>query len=312
MEETTKASMTKDEMIMELIELLKSNDRGRQAGDVFEMATYINIIGNRLDQMTQEINQMRKEMQAMRDEQVSKSLKEVLSDVVGKAQSRCNEMKQKLLEAKNDMETKAAEIVGDFRQKGKEALNKVADFLGVKEKLSAIREKVREGIRETDQTLARIDGFSEGMRTASRQIADSFRALAGREKIDYVQDDIARDNQSYLRKPWEWQKKVYTGLELHLDAAIDKVDNLRLDVMDRRVQELKDRRKESKAENRENYRISERETSQLSPRRLAVVAEEPPIYGADAFESYMAKQDGKKNVTHTMINRGQMDKHKGR
>lgn len=100
MEETTKASMTKDEMIMELIELLKSNDRGRQAGDVFEMAAYINIIGNRLDQMTQEINQMRKEMQAMRDEQVSKSLKEVLSDVVGKAQSRCNEMKQKLLEAK--------------------------------------------------------------------------------------------------------------------------------------------------------------------------------------------------------------------
>lgn len=101
----------------------------------------------------------------------------------------------------------------------------MADFLGAKEKLSEIREKVREGIRETDQTLARIDGFSEGMRTASRQIANSFRALAGREKKDYVQDDIARDNQTYLRKPWEWQKKVYTGLELHLDAAIDKVDN---------------------------------------------------------------------------------------
>ena len=81
----------------------KSNDRGRQAGDVFEMIAYIDIIGHRLDQMTQEINQMRKEMQAMRDEQVSKSLKGVLSDVVGKAQSRCNEMKQKLPEAKNDM-----------------------------------------------------------------------------------------------------------------------------------------------------------------------------------------------------------------
>jgi len=312
MEETTKASMTKDEMIMELIELLKSNDRGRQAGDVFEMTAYIDIIGNRLDQMTQEINQMRKEMQAMRDEQVSKSLKEVLSDVVGKAQSRCNEMKQKLLEAKNVMKTKAAEIIGDFRQKGKAALDKVADFLGVKEKLSVIREKVREGIRETDQTLARIEGFSEGMRTASRQIADSFRALAGREKKDYVQDDIARDNQSYLRKPWEWQKKVYTGLELHLDAAIDKVDNLRLDVMDRHMQELRERRKGSKSENKENYGLEERETSHSTQGRLAVVAEEQPVYGADAFEAYMAKQDGKKNVTDMMINRGKMDKHKGR
>lgn len=312
MEETTKASMTKDEMIMELIELLKSNDRGRQAGDVFEMAAYIDVIDNRLDQMMQEINQMRKEMQAMRDEQVSKSLKEVLSDVVGKAQSRCNEMKQKLIEAKHDMKTKAAEIVGDFRQNGKESLNKVTDFLGVKEKLSVIREKVREGIRETDQSLARIDGFSEGMRTARRQIADSFRALAGREKKDYVQDDIARDNQSYLRKPWEWQKKAYTGLELHLDAAIDKVDNLRLDVMDRRMQELRDRRKESKSENKENYGTPERETTHLPPGRLPVVAEEQPVYGADAFEAYMAKQDGKKNVTDTMVNRGQMNKHKGR
>lgn len=202
------------------------------------------------------------------------------------------------------MKTKAAEIVGDFRQKGKEALNKVADFLGVKEKLSAIREKVCEGIRETDQTLARIDGFSEGMRTASRQIADSFRALAGREKKDYVQDDIARDNQSYLRKPWEWQKKVYTGLELHLDAAIDKVDNLRLDVMDRRMQEFRNRGKESKSENKENYGIPERENLHLPPVRLAVVAEEQPVYGADVFEAYMAKQDGKKNITDTMVNRG--------
>ena len=61
------------------------------------------------------------------------------------------------------------------------------------------------------------------------------------------------------------------------------------------------------------YRIiSERETSHSTQGRLAVVAEEQPVYGADAFEAYMAKQDGKKIVTDTMINRVQMDKHKGR
>ena len=99
-------------------------------------------------------------------------------------------------------------------------------------------------------------------------------------------------------------EEVYTGLELHLDAVIDKVDNLRLDVMDRRMQEFRDRRKESKPENKENYGTTERETSHLPPGRLAVVDEEQPVYGADAFEAYMAKQDEKKNVTDTMINRG--------
>lgn len=78
------------------------------------------------------------------------------------------------------------------------------------------------------------------------------------------------------------------------------------------MQELRDCMKESKSENKENYVTPERETTHLLPGRLAIVAEEQPVYGADAFETYMAKQDGKKNVTDTMINRGQMDKHKGR
>ena len=69
---------------------------------------------------------------------------------------------------------------------------------------------------------------------------------------------------------------------------------------------------QKKSENKENYGTPERETSHLPLGRLAVVAEEQPVYGADAFEAYMAKQDGKKNVTDTMINRGQMDKHNGR
>lgn len=63
------------------------------------------------------------------------------------------------------------------------------------------------------------------------------------------------------------------------------------------MQELRDRRKESKSENKENYGTPERETSHLPLGRLAVVAEEQPVYGADAFEAYMAKQDEKKNIT---------------
>ena len=35
MEEMVKTSMTKDEIIMELMELLKQNDRKKQAGEVF-------------------------------------------------------------------------------------------------------------------------------------------------------------------------------------------------------------------------------------------------------------------------------------
>ena len=162
-----KNTMTKDEMIMELMELLKANGRPKQAADVFESAAYVAMLESKLDQMTNELLQMRKELQEMKEQQASKSLKETLSEMVDRAQARCQQMREKLFEVKEEMHNKASEIVKAVKQKGKEALNKVSEFFGVKKKLESIRENVREGIIETDQTLARIDGFGEGMRMAN-------------------------------------------------------------------------------------------------------------------------------------------------
>ena len=65
---------------------------------------------------------------------------------------------------------------------------------------------------------------------ANEQLANSFRVLAGKEQVDYSKKEYAQSNVAVIRKPWEWQKKVYQNLELHLDAAIDKVNNLAKDV----------------------------------------------------------------------------------
>ena len=283
MEEKRK-SMTKDEMIMELMELLKANGRPKQAADVFESAAYVDMLESKLDQMTNELVQMRKELQEMKEQQASKSLKETLSEMVDRAQSRCQQMKEKLFEVKEEMHNKAFEIVKAVKQKGKEALNKVSEFFGVKKKLESIRENVREGIIETEQTLARIDGFGEGMRMANEQLANSFRVLAGKEQVDYSKKEYAQSNVAVIRKPWEWQKKVYQNLELHLDAAIDKVDNLAKDVELQKMEKKWD----------ELYAQTHQEGKEtVQPQEIALVSEKDYEYGADAFEEFMAKQRDK-------------------
>ena len=117
MEEMVKTSMTKDEIIMELMELLKQNDRKKQAGEVFEMSAYVDMLENKLDQMTHELVEMRKELREMKEEQASKTLKETLSEMVDRAEKRCDEMKQKLFEVKEDMKEKATEIITEFKKK---------------------------------------------------------------------------------------------------------------------------------------------------------------------------------------------------
>lgn len=278
--EEKKKSMTKDEMIIELMELLKANGRPKQAADVFESSAYVDMLESKLDQMTNELVQMRKELQEMKEQQASKSLKETLSEMVDRAQARCQQMKEKLFEVKEEMHNKASEIVKAVKQKGKEALNKVSEFFGVKKKLESIRENVREGIVETEQTLARIDGFGEGMRMANQQLANSFRVLAGKEQVDYSKKEYAQSNVAVIRMPWEWQKKVYQNLELHLDAAIDKVDNLAKDVEIQKMEKKWD----------EMYEQTHQEsvTASIQPQPIALVSEKEYEYeyGADAFEAY--------------------------
>ena len=243
--------------------------------------------------MTNELVQMRKELQEMKEQQASKSLKETLSEMVDRAQARCQQMKEKLFEVKEEMHNKASEIVKAVKQKGKDALNRVSEFFGVKKKLESIRENVREGIVDTDQTLARIDGFGEGMRMANEQLANSFRVLAGKEQVDYSKKEYAQSNVAVIRKPWEWQKKVYQNLELHLDAAIDKVDNLAKDVELQRMEKKWD----------ELYEQAHQESATVSiqPQPVALVSEKEYEYGADAFEAYQKEGKVKPDMAKTDV-----------
>lgn len=76
------SSMTKNEVIVELMELLKKNRMDKQAGDVFEMTAMVDMLVTTLDQMKHELVGMRKELREMKEEQASKTLKETLSEMV--------------------------------------------------------------------------------------------------------------------------------------------------------------------------------------------------------------------------------------
>ena len=117
---------------------------------------------------------------------------------------------------------------------------------------------------------------------ANEQLANSFRVLAGKEQVDYSKKEYAQSNVAVIRKPWEWQKKVYQNLELHLDAAIDKVDNLSKDVEIQKMEKKWD----------ELYEQTHQEGKEtVQPQAIALVSEKDYEYGAEAFEAYMEKSN---------------------
>lgn len=76
----------------------------------------------------------------------------------------------------------------------------------------------------------RKDSRGYALHTGETQRKDAFRIFADKEEVDYSDKEKKFSKTEVAKKPWKWQKKVYESMVLHLDAAIDKVEDLSRDV----------------------------------------------------------------------------------
>ena len=273
--------MTQDEIIMELMELLKKNQMKDKANDVFEAASYIDGLQNKLDQVMEELETVKQQLSDIQVQNERKSLKNVLSEMVVKMENRCNEMKQQLFEVKEDFKAKASSIIDGVKQKGKEALHNVHEFFGIKETLEKMRVEVRESITDVEHTIGRIDAFGKGMREANQQIANTVRTFADKDIVDYSKQEKAFSKTEAFKKPWKIEKRLLESMELRLDAAIDKVDDLAQDV---KLGKIEDKGVPSEEAGRSDSK------EPVMPN----VADYSYEYGSDVFEAYQKQSKPEK------------------
>ena len=267
MDQVQNMELSKDQIIQELIALLNQNQQKEAANNVFEMAALIDGMGKRLEQVTEELSSVRKQLEKMEQEKADKTLKATVRKAVDSLEQQCQKMKQQLFEIKTEVKAKASEIVAEAKAKGKAALYKVSEFLGIKDKLESVRENVRKSIAETEHTINKLDAFGSGMREAGQKIANTFRTFADKETVDYSEKEKKFSKTELVKKPFEAKKKLYQRMEQHLDEALDKINSLA----------------------KEPERIKDVEMAEHS--MLGAVAEPEFQYGADAFEAY--QQSGK-------------------
>lgn len=281
MEQEQSKRMTKDAIIRELIELLNQNQQRGAANDVYEMAAYIDAMETKMDAVLQELLEVKKQLAEMEQRQERKAVREVLSETVGKLEQQCQKLKQQLFEIKTEVKTKAAEIVTEVKQKGKKALNKVSEFLGIKEKLQRFRNNVQESITEIDKSIGKINALGTGMREAVQKAANTIRTFVNKPEKEYGEKKFSKTE--LLKKPLQAKRKLLSGILKCADAAIEKTEQLEAEVRQYHT---------DKAE-RENESIANVEA--VNPIELARVAEPEFQYGAEAFEAH--QQEATKAMT---------------
>ena len=272
MEKTANVELTKEKNLMELLDLLRKNNMKEAANSVFEMAAYVGVMEKKMDSVLQELVTVKDQLHKMEEREAEKGLKQSIKRAVNKLEQDCKAMKEKLFEVKAELKARAGEIVTAAKQKGKAALNRVAEFLGIKKKLEGIRQNVQESIADVDKSIGKIDAFGAGMREAGQKIANTFRTFADKPEKEYGEKKFSKTE--LIKKPFQAKRKLLSGILNCADAAIQKTEQLAADV--KKYQTDKAEQEMGSVESREP----------VNPAELAVVAEPEFQYGAEAFEAH--------------------------
>ena len=273
-------TLTNEEVVRELLELLKKNAMKEQANDVFEICSYVDGLEKKIDSMTEELTNMQNQIKEMQEDTLVNNAKKALSEAQEQLNARCEQIKSQVLKVKTQVKSTAKSIVDEAKEKGKSALYRVSEFLGIKKRLLDIRENVRGAIKTTDKDIAKTALLAKGFREAGQTAANAFRTFADKPEVDYSQKEQKHPITKAILAAMKAVRKLFVSMELHLDASIDKLDNLAMNVQ---LDKEKHMENAKTKEQTEPERVeAEREEAVYSP----MVAEPQEYqYNADAFEA---------------------------
>ena len=277
-------TLTNEDVIRELLELLKKNAMKEQANDVFEICSYVDGLEKKIDSMTEELTNMQNQIKEMQEDTLVNNAKKALSEARERLNTRCEQIKSQVLEVKAQVKSTAKSIVDEAKAKGRTALYRVSEFLGIKKRLLDIRENVRGTIKTTDTDIAKTALLAKGFREAGQTAANAFRTFADKPEVDYSQKEQKHPISKAVLAPMKAVRKLFVSMELHLDASIDKLDNLAMNVQldkEKYMENVKTKEQEQTEPERAEAERVEAEVV-YSP----MVAEPQEYqYNADAFDA---------------------------
>ena len=269
-------TLTNEEIIRELLDLLKKNTMKEQANDVFEICSYVDGLEKKIDSMTEELTSMQDQIKKMQEDTLINNAKKALTEAQERLNARCEQIKSQVSEIKVQVKSTAKNIVDETKAKGRAALYRVTEFVGIKKRLLNVRTVVKDTIVSTDRDIARTALLAKGLRKAGQTVNNAFRTFADKPEVDYSQKEQKHHLTKAVLAPMKAVRKLLVSMEMHLDASIDKLDNL-----DMTVQFDKEKRMEHPKDKEQKAPDTEREVI-YSP----MVAEPQEYkYNADAFEA---------------------------
>ena len=272
--------LTKEERIIELLEMLSSRDMQEKMENFFQFCAYVDDLENKIAAMQTEVEQLKQGSKGKPKESRSVRVKAGIKAEIEQLSEMLQPMKAQVKEIKDCILAKAADIANEAKAKGKAVLYRMSEFIGLKDKLQSMKENVQTAQAKVEHTIEKLEEFGKGMRQANRKIANTVRILFDRETVDYRKKEKRISKTQIALKPFQGISVLLKGMDQTLYSAIQKVEGLQV--------EPKVEQKQKPQETTERL--------QGDVNRMPLVAEQEVQYGADLFEQHQKQQRESKKV----------------
>ena len=184
MDEVTNDSLAKDQDITDLMELLKKFHDKDGMEKLNHTIEYVDNLEQTLSVMMEQLTDMREELKGVREQndylmtRAERTVKDILTEQVAKAEAKVQELHGKLVEIKDSIKQKAHELVEEAKHRGRKALKKLSEVLYIREGLEKIRGQADQMLGSLDELSERIDGYNEQMMMQSDKRAPSESEVA--------------------------------------------------------------------------------------------------------------------------------------
>ena len=272
--------LTKEDRIIELLEMLSSQNMQEKMENFFQFCTYVDDLENKIAAMQKEMEQMKQGIIEAPKETKFVRMKAGIQAEMDQLSEKLQPMREQVKEIKENILEKVTDITDEAKKKGKAVLHRMSEFVGLKDKLQSMQENVQKAQAKVEHTIDKLEEFGKGMRQANRKIANTVRILFDRETVDYRKKEKKISKTQIALKPLQGISFLLKDMDQTLYSAIKKMEGLQVEP-----------RVEQREKTKENI-----ERIQGDVNRMPMVAEQEVQYGADLFEQHQKQQKESKKA----------------
>ena len=234
---------TQQEALTELLDLLTQNGKKQEAAELSALFAQFSAMETQYDKVLSELAAVQEQLATLHDG----GNRAAAMQETKQTQAHITQAKETLSTLKGNMTDKIRKTLATVKQHGISALNKAADFLGVKKALAEMKGNVQDAIASTQSSIDRINAVGSELHALNEHAKNLGRALTGKERKELTQRNEDKGVLAAVAKPLKRHKATLEGMEKNIDRAMARVERLEQAAAKGREKEKPSIREEIKA-----------------------------------------------------------------